>query len=271
MNQVNFDALKNIKAPQDWLDKAAAIPGTCVQEKRAFPIYRVAAVASLVLVTVIGLLLFFFYGNNKPIEIRPSSTETTVTATETPGLSPELSPTLTIEAILPTTPREAPTDEHGQPVTEVIPTEKRNSSATEPTSVSPSQAATEHKPNPTQNAVAPTEESPAPTQAPLPTEPPIPTENPGEIVAGSICFTAVFPASLIEEGEPIYCEYWEQGLSSIENNGSEDDGQAQYTVMDNGMVYAVYEPNEPIPAGSVTYEYRFYQNGKLLASGSQAV
>ncbi|MBQ3329847.1 MAG: hypothetical protein IJG87_01555 [Ruminococcus sp.] len=295
MNQVNFDALKHIKAPQDWLDKAAAIPGICVQKKRTFPIYRVAAAASLVLVSVIGLLVFFFYGNKKPIEIRPSSTETTVSATEAPGSSQELLPTLTIEAFLPTTPREAPTDQHGQPVTEVIPTEKRNSTATEPTTrVSPSQAATEHKPKPTQGTVKPTQGMPQPTShsdaaytadptqttaeptaSPKPTDTPvsqIPTEG-ISTVESSVSFFATFDASLLNEGETVYCIYSPVGYATGTNNSSVKQ-PAEYFITKNGTVYASCEVwiDEPVPAENSTYQYYFInERGHRLASGTKTV
>ena len=46
MNRLNFDSANNIKAPREWLEKAALIPETPVK-KRAFGLYRVAAAASI--------------------------------------------------------------------------------------------------------------------------------------------------------------------------------------------------------------------------------
>ena len=105
---------------------------------------------------------------------------------------------------------------------------------------------------------------------PNPTEPQqSPTEDHGEVIMSDICFTATFPASLIEEGEPIYCKYWTSGYASP---SVESDIQAQYTVTANGMVLAVYEPDIDIAEEDmITYEYLFYQNGKVLARGTQTV
>ena len=112
-----------------------------------------------------------------------------------------------------------------------------------------------------------------PTEAyipPNPTEPQqSPTEYHGEVIMSDISFTATFPASLIEEGEPIYCKYWTSGYASP---SVESDIQAQYTVTANGMVLAVYETNIDIAEEDmITYEYLFYQNGKVLARGTQTV
>lgn len=273
MNKVNFDSLKHIKAPQEWLDKAAAIPETAVQKRPAFPIFRVATAAGVVLVSVIGLLTFLFFGNQAPITIREKASEE-VQSTEADGSVPipDGGSYPSLDTVLPTVPQVVPTDVDGNPAIEPAtkPTtarEKQKSSATEPTeNVRPTQnpvKATELTQKPTQGA-------PSSTEAPVPPTTPTqqPTEDHGEVVAGNLCFTAVFPASLIEEGEPIYFMYWEHG---VDYPSVAMDYQAQYTVMDNGMVFAVYETDIILPEGPMTYEYQFYQNGRVLAQGTQVV
>lgn len=275
MNRVNFDSMSNIKAPREWLEKAALIPEAPVK-KRAFGLYRVAAAASIVLVSVIGVLTFVLFGNNSaPVSVQPSATEPTTFVAGTDGDHMDISPTISAPILFPTDGQIAPNDEHGQPMTEAkasptAPTEKKRASATEPTeSIRPTQKpvkATEGVSNPTQEVIAPTEAY----IPPIPSDPQQPpTEYHGEVIAGEICFTATFPASLIEEGEPIYCEYWTSGYASP---SVESDIQAQYTVTANGMVLAVYEPNIDVAEEDmITYEYMFYQNGKVLARGTQTV
>ena len=275
MNRLNFDSANNIKAPREWLEKAALIPETPVK-KRAFGLYRVAAAASVVLVSVIGVLTFVLFGNNSaPVSVQPSATEPTTFVAGTDGDHMDISPTISAPMLFPTDGRIVPTDEHGQPMTEAkasptAPTEKKRASATEPTeSIRPTQKpvkATEGVSNPTQEVIAPTEAYIPPN----PTEPQqSPTEDHGEVIMSDISFTATFPASLIEEGEPIYCKYWTSGYTSP---SAESDEKAQYTVMADGMVFAVYEPNIDIAEEDmITYEYLFYQNGKVLARGTQTV
>ena len=272
MNRLNFDSANNIKAPREWLEKAALIPETPVK-KRAFGLYRVAAAASVVLVSVIGLLMFVLFGNNSaPVSVQSSATEPTTFVAGTDGDHMDISPTISAPMLFPTDGQLVPTDEHGQPMTErkpspTAPAEKKSASATE--SIRPTQKpvkATEGVSDPTQEVIAPTEAYIPPN----PTEPQqSPTEYHGEVIMSDISFTATFPVSLIEEGEPIYCKYWTSGYASP---SVESDIQAQYTVTADGMVLAVYEPDIDImEEDMITYEYLFYQNGKVLARGTQTV
>lgn len=278
MKKLNFDSLNNIKAPEQWIKNAAAIP-ELPQKKRTFPLYRVAAAASIVLVSVIGLLTYLSFGDHAPIklldnaadDVQPTDAADTVTF-------PDDGDVLSLDSILPTLPRVYPTDAAGNPVIDT-PTQPQSASgkpsAAEPTekgnSGSKTAKPTEIAAEPTQGA--PSTQPPEPTDPPIPTEPPetpIPTEGQGEIPAGGLCFTATFPASMIEEGEPIYCMYQEQGYAAVAEN--QQDLPVQYTVMKNGMVFAMYEPVDyDYGEASTTFEYMFYQNGKVLARGTVTV
>lgn len=278
MNQVNFDSLNNIKAPEQWIKNAAAIPETSVK-KRAFPLYRVAAAASIVLVSVIGLLTYLSFGNHAPIELRDNAAgDVPPTESTGDGSFPDDGELPNLGTILPTLPRVYPTDTAGDPVIEtpaqskaarekpsaVQPTEKGRSGSktvnpTEITTVPTQGAHSTHPPEPTQPSVVPTE----------PPEIPIPTEYHGEVVAGEICFTATFPASLIKEGETVRCMYSVQGYAFP---AIETDTEVQYTVMDNGMVYAMYEPGiQIVEEDTVTFEYLFYTDSAVLARGTLTV
>lgn len=277
MNQVNFDSLNNIKAPEQWIKNAAVIPETSVK-KRAFPLYRVAAAASIVLVSVIGLLTYLSFGNHAPIELRDNAAyDVQPTDAAGDGSFPDDGFTPNLDPILPTLPRVYPTDASGDPVIE-MPTQSKSAngktSATEPTergrSGSKTVSPTEITAAPTQGA--PSTQAPEQTDPPIPTEPPelpIPTEGQGEVIAGRICFTATFPASLIEEGEPIYCMYQELGYAIVAED--QQDLPVQYTVMGNGMVFAMCEPDIDLTEDMTTFEYMFYQNGKVLARGTVTV
>ena len=86
---------------------------------------------------------------------------------------------------------------------------------------------------------------------------------------GEICFTATFPASLIKEGETVRCMYSVQGIAFP---AIETDAEVQYTVMNNGMVYAMYEPGiQIVEEDTVTFEYLFYTDSAVLARGTLTV
>ena len=278
MKKLNFDSLNNIKAPEQWIKNAAAIP-ELPPKKRTFPLYRVAAAASIVLVSVIGLLTYLSFGDHEPIKLRDNAAyDVEPTDAAGDGSFPDDGFTPNLDPILPTLPRVYPTDASGDPVIE-MPTQSKSAngktSATEPTekdgSGSKTVIPTEIAAEPTQGV--PSAQAPEPTDPPIPTEPPeesIPIEGHGEVIAGGLCFTATFPASMIEEGEPIYCMYQEQGYATVEED--QQDLPVQYTVMKNGMVFAMYEPVDyDYGEASTTFEYMFYQNGKVLARGTVTV
>ena len=276
MNKLNFDSLNNIKAPEQWIKNAVAIPETSVK-KRGFPHYRIAAAASIVLASVIGLLTFLLFGNHAPIELRDNAVDN-VSSTDAAGDGsfPDDGELPNLGTILPTLPRVDPTGTAGDPVIETPAQSKatrEKPSATQPTekghsggvTVSPTKIATEPQ-------GAPSTQAPEPTDPPLPTEPPkppTPTEDHGEVVMGEICFTATFPASLIKEGETVRCMYSVQGYAFP---AIETDAEVQYTVMDNGMVYAMYEPGiQIVEEDTVTFEYLFYTDSSVLARGTLTV
>ena len=276
MNKLNFDSLNNIKAPEQWIKNAVAIPETSVK-KRGFPHYRIAAAASIVLVSVIGLLTFLLFGNHAPIELRDNAVDN-VSSTDAAGDGsfPDDGDAPRLDTIFPTLPRVDPTDAVGDPVIET-PAQSKSArekpSAVQPTEKGRSGSKTvSHTEIATEPQGAPSTQAPEPTDPPLPTEPPkppTPTENHGEVAMGEICFTATFPASLIKEGETVRCMYSVQGyaLPAIET-----DAEVQYTVMDNGMVYAMYEPGiQIVEEDTVTFEYLFYTDSSVLARGTLTV
>lgn len=83
MKNVNFDSLTNIKAPEQWIENALNIPKTVGAEK-AKPLFIIkhartlAAVASLVFVSVISIVLFLSNDSVTP-QIEPETQETKAT------------------------------------------------------------------------------------------------------------------------------------------------------------------------------------------------
>lgn len=175
MNEKNFDALKNIKVPQAWLDKAAAIPEEYPRKRAAFPLYRIAAAASIVLVSVIGVLIFLFFGKSAPIVMRDSESAVSESVTDETvvGTTTATEPAETVAVLS--------TDAQGNTIVRYIEASDANTSGIQPTeSQSASDAPTAkqngtEKPSPTAPA---TEWVITPTEAPKGTDPPKPTSPP---------------------------------------------------------------------------------------------
>ena len=274
MDKHNFDSLKNLKAPQEWIEKAALIPES-TEKRRVVPFYRVTAAASVVLVALIGVSAFLLFGRGQaPITVQNATTAETraIGNAETVGVSENSKPT--DAAVSPTRASQAGSTEFFADSTEAP--------------AKPAQPATEKPADPTVYPTAPSVPTVAPTEAPtapsvLPTIPP-PTTPPAteaptdgmEVPAGDgeLSFSAVFSSSLIGEGEPLYFTFWEQDhyASSM---AIDDDHKARYFILKNGMVLAMYEALVPASAGDnpheITYEYIFYNSrGQMIARGTES-
>lgn len=295
MNKVNFDSLKNIKAPEEWIAKAASIPDTAVQ-KRAFPaVSRTVTAASIVLVGVIGLVVFLMFGGGKaPVAVRGRSmTASELSADETVADHAEntgtMSPAETIAVL--STDAEGRTviayaEQPSPTVTAVRPTESVLN-PTSPSTALPTLRQTE-KAAPTSAFERPPAERPSaatappapsaapPTELPAPTQPPA-TAAPTELwprPEGTVSFFATFDSSLIGEGETIYCVYAREGYAAAASAKQ----KAEYYITKNGTVCAYCEASIPDLGESICEEntvavvYRFInERGETLASGTQAV
>lgn len=271
MDKHNFDSLKNLKAPQEWIEKAALIPES-TEKRHAFPLYRVTAAASVVLVALIGLSAFLLFGRGQtPITVQNVTTAETraIGNAETVGVTENGKPT--DAAVSPTRASQANPTEYFADSTEAP--------------AKPAQPATEKAAVPTVYPTAPTV---APTEAPtapliLPTAPPpttppatVPPTDGMEVPAGDgeISFSAVFSSSLIGEGEPLYCAFWEQDHYASSMT-IDDDHKARYSILKNGTALAMYEALVPASAGDdphvITYEYIFYNSrGQVIARGTES-
>lgn len=274
MNQVNFDALKHIKAPQDWIDKAAAIPETS-QKRTAVPVYRVVTAASIVLVSVIGLLVFLFFGKDAPVPVRKAQSSSEPAAVSEAADVSSSAPATVNNGTIPSEQQETPTDEHGSAVLPMASTESRNSSVTEAAAhAAPSQHPSEKPPQPTQRNTAPTQDVPPPTQAPELTAPPVPTNPPATqpySPPGDTEFYGMFKwydpgtvvggANYVEAEESLYCRIYDSSGYLI-GDGIWLSPQREATILsrfDDGTVYAYYNPTEKgLSITEGVYEYVFY-------------
>lgn len=98
MKKVNFKTVDNLKTPEDWMQKALAVPDL-PENKRAVktPIWQwtVTAAACFVTAAVISLIFLIHPGGGHPIEIKPAVSDYTEAVTTA---SQPLSPT---ESIVP--------------------------------------------------------------------------------------------------------------------------------------------------------------------------
>lgn len=278
MNRVNFDSLKNIKAPEQWVKNAAAIPETPVK-KRTLPIYRIATAASIVLVSMIGLLTFLSFGNHAPIELRDNAADD-VQSTQAVdhGTFPDDGYAPSPDTILPTIPRVYPTNAAGNPVIEPSAhpqSAKGKTSDTEPTEKGRSGSKTER---PTEIASkpqgVPSTRAPEPTDLPVsiePTEEP-PTQEPSEYLPNEMPYistVATFPASMLRDDAAVCCAIYDHGKLVSQ-------GEASIYIMKSGNAFASYETDIEAQQGK-TYHYSFFLNStgtsgwgtaQILASGT---
>lgn len=281
MKKVNFDALSHIEAPQAWIEKAERIPEMPQKKAPVAVPYRAVAAAALVLVSVAAVVVFLMFEKALPIDngrlpISQTESETSIStvtsyseASEPAASEPfEKSPstaednTVSSEAetiyISSGTAPTAGSTEQRQAAT---------ASATEPAAVTTppyTGETTETRSAETQPQTTPI----IPTDPPYtPTEITDPTYGFEELDVVSVA--AVFPSSLITDGEPIYCIVQRRGYAagSIVKDRFADYRRAHYTVMKNGNVFAGYD--EKIDRsdlhGEVTYDYFFYNSrGEVL-------
>lgn len=187
MSKPDFDFSKYVEVPESWIENALNIPNTVNSQPKAFPVRRIVAAASIVLVAVLGVSLYFLFGNKSPIPVAPiKPTDSAQTMTETASVDTEsvtLTERMTTSA---TTPPSAPstsaatqiaTDSEGEIIVITTITTRTEHTPSDATPISP---ATTQAP-----AVTPSEEPAVPpTQAateisvptaPTPTEPNIRT------------------------------------------------------------------------------------------------
>lgn len=70
-----FDFSKYLKVPDEWIENALAVPETVQQKPKAVPFpRRYITAAGIVLVAVLGVTVYFLFGNKNVIPVKPVST-----------------------------------------------------------------------------------------------------------------------------------------------------------------------------------------------------
>ena len=290
MNKVNFDSLKSIKAPREWVDKAAAVPDTFAKKQAFPPLYRYVTAASVVLVSVIGLLAFLLFGNGtgSPVVIRDDAAATESRSDETviresaetsaPATDAQDN-TVNANAENPSQPATGTqtTESALSPTSSAVPTSPRATEKTAPTE-SPAghpHTATEETAvpdSPSTDPPEPTEPQPKPAEQPTTQKSTDPIDYPQSVIS----FFATFDASLIEECETIYCIYAPHGTASGTYHTAAKH-KADYYITKTGLVCAYCDLQfgddiELVSEEDTIYAYLFVnERGKVLARGTQAV
>ncbi len=77
MKEFNFNTIKNLPIPEQWIENALAIPEAEEQKPAVVPFWRkprfIALAASLVLVTALSISLFLSMGSKPPIAVKSDS------------------------------------------------------------------------------------------------------------------------------------------------------------------------------------------------------
>lgn len=291
----DHDFSKHVKVPDEWMEKALAVPYTQPSLRvKLFSARRLTAAAIILLVFGVSIGLYFYIRNIKAMPAAPSATESilspTVSQSGTVGSDTPLS--LTHPGTGPTVPASVPTQSAAAP-TQAQPTEP----STAAPAVSPTQAHTQPSP-----IVQPTTGEPSgrPNEKPA-TSPVAPTSVP-QISSGEdptdgqdiepdpedsekhieISHTPagnlpVSPAN--EGGDPkvIYCRLYDGSGKLV---GEPDlycaAHLAEWVFTDSGS-YFYYEASIPDPdaagiaytSDARTYTYEFYnKRGQVLGTGT---
>lgn len=283
MKKVNFHAIQSLPTPESWIENALAIPEEEEEKEKPAVIPRrsyrlIAAAASLVLVSLIGVAVWMVFGRTPaPIITAPKNTASTESVVSTEGVpasteSATTGETGTIPAQAPTAPADTHTVATVSTPTELATTPSQHAPTEEPTArpdspiTIPTERPTEATVHPTEITVYPTEVTAEPSEpAFYPTETPWFYEN--EVISD-------VPSSKFPENGRIYCAIYDSDGSMF---GDADPYSDQHlaTVLryeewrDSYLV--VYRPSEkdvlPRPG---YYTYRFYdENGNVYHSDTR--
>lgn len=226
LSKPEFDFSKYVEVPESWIKNALDIPDSVSEqpEVKPFP-RRYLTAASVVLIAVLGVSVYFLYGNKSPIPIVPkSSTPAAEAPSETTFVEAPSAESGTVpDQTEPTQSKEKPSAAPTQPATQIatdsrgniIITNRTDSTAAPTTSLT--QAATEsatQKPQPIQAPTAKATETASVTPA---SEPVIPSsEPPTQISAPDIRkLTVIVPSDMFHveicdsENEPLYCAVYD--------------------------------------------------------------
>ena len=297
MNKANFDRLKHVRTPQEWIDKAAAIPDISVEKCPSFSMFRVAAaasivLASIVLVSAVGLLVFLFFGDGSmPVVVRNGGSAATesfdgeTTKSETsvfsetiaesstdaqgnPVIVSQEQPASTVNGIQHTDGSRSPTENAPSPTTSSAPTPPRATDVPDqPSPTSSPDAMTDATAVPDSSATDP----PATDPPPPPTEPPL-TDCRITVTTGYPPPDGEIPS--VETDEPIvFCRMYDAAGNLVGSSRlfAEEKRATVVSINPDDTFVVTYDPLEkglPITRGRYTYVMVDYYLGTELCRGT---
>ena len=280
MTKPDFDFSKHIEVPDEWIERALAIPETHSPDFRRFSISSRAlyAAASVVLVLTLSLSLYFLFGNkNHEPPTAPSPTAHSVTQPTERAQEPSQDHPATQQSTQPatgaaddTTPSQAAPTAAGAPTspTDAKPTQSPTHTAVKPTSPKPTQV----------TVVTPTEaswEDPSEAAAEPPDDDPNHTEAPCS--ESFIDVYAYVDAGTIQQAsasDKVFCRLYdsEGRLLGSRNLYDISHRATMYTSDSRGMTLGYYyamTDAEISRDSDDTFTYVFYTaSGYTLASGT---
>lgn len=296
MSKTDFDFQKHVDVPEKWIENALKIPQIAPIKPKVmlFP-RRCIAAASIVLVTVLSVSAYFFFGNKKQIPVAPvapavsteAPTEYAATApTQTPAESASTTKPSTVPTAAPET--QIATDSEGRITVITITTRTDDTQPTTPP-LSPTvakQPSTEQssKPSikptmkPTEAAVVkpPESQKAESTKAPttLPTEAPL-IEEDIRTIEIRVTFDASDIIQAAADSEDIYCRVYDgaRNLLGDENLYSRSH-LASFSVEGSGWqsvnyIYSYTGEYDAATAVGDRFTYEFYNDrGEVIYIGS---
>ncbi len=298
MRKVNFHTLDNLTVPPALIEKALAIPASSENTPAILPWYkrtRLIAAASIVLVVLAGISVFFIFGNNK-IPVKPSGTSDvpiaadTTTSDGTPSADPTGSGAVEPHSERPTgTAAQSETIDASSAPQPTIITPRGIVTATlspsNPPNVTP---ATESNngladrpdvPAPTSSAPPATEQQPAPTEKPtqLPYEPETdppedpytpPSDGAGEspgAPAGAVIYSEV-NSSLLTGNRHVFCVLYNRAGKRVDTEPILSPKHETFTTTrSDGLAYFAYIPPKDWNLSTGMYEMEIYnENGAMI-------
>ncbi|MBQ8057674.1 MAG: hypothetical protein IJ275_05000 [Ruminococcus sp.] len=307
MNNINFDSLTNIKAPEAWIENALNIPST-VEKKKPLLFFKhsraIAAVACLVLVSVVSITIYLKH-DRLVVPIDPNYTETLASvcndATDATSDKNETSSNQENTVVLETQPYELIEPTEGGSPNSQKPTQKpivgptlpndppENTEPSQPQFEVPTEAASHPKP-PTPT-VAPTVVPQDPTNTQPPIDPPpciepsdpswevptvSPTEappSPSEPEFGSISFSAQIRTSLVSGDNLVYCSVYDSNNHLIGDSNLYSAQHKAYIIgYSDGKAILSYRLPDGLITEHGTYSYYFYNRyGETLYYNTKTI
>ena len=291
MKRLDFDFSKHIEVPDEWIEKALAIPAAEPVKPPLIALNRRLIAAAIILpVLGLNLLLFFSIGNKNSIPVRPSPTAASAgTPTESAeasppsdsaSISPTASPTQPETQAVTQTAMELATDSEGEiiVITRIITTYVEEVEATAGAASNPSSTPSSHTPKPNETTDNP---KPYPTAAPTshpatetgrptvtptqkatenPTEAPAPKPTEAATVVRPVTITCRLPSYESQETDPVaacadpesvYCRLYKSGKLIGDADLYNDAHRAELIRSDTGATL-YYRGSIPAPAGGYT-------------------